>query len=106
MASLIRLDLSPLVTSTMAVLRSLVFGSVTGEVVEDLLEAMEDAIETVAGDSLRSTLDEELRWMRSYDVGVCGVFLYTYDKRTSNDTSCEYDYVQDSSNNGDFLSPS
>ena len=61
MASRIRLDLDPLVTSTIAVFRSPVFGSVTGEVVEDLLEAMEDAIETVAGDSLRSTLDEELR---------------------------------------------
>ena len=46
--------------STIAVFRSPVFGSVTGEVVEDLLEVIEDAIETVAGDSFRSTLYEEL----------------------------------------------
>ena len=58
MASRMHSDLDHLVTSTIAVFRSPVFGSVTGEVVEDLLEAMEDAIKTVAGDSLRSTLDE------------------------------------------------
>ena len=69
MASQIRLDLCLLVTFTMAVFKSPVFGSLTGEVVASLLEAIEDA--TVAGDSLRSTLDEE------YDAGVCGVFLYT-----------------------------
>ena len=34
----------------------------TGEVVDDLSEAIEDTIETVAGESLlRSTLDEKLR---------------------------------------------
>ena len=32
----------------------------TGEVVKNLLQTMEDAIETLAGDSLRSTLYEEL----------------------------------------------
>ena len=59
MASQICLDLGPLVTSTMAVFRSLVFGSVTGELVEDLSEAMD---ETVAEESLlRLILDEELR---------------------------------------------
>ena len=57
MASRICLDLGQLVTPTMAVFRSPVFGSVTGEDVEDLLELMEDAIETVAGWYAHAVMD-------------------------------------------------